>query len=121
MTLEETPLRYIDASHVDTPAGSLNAIDVVDAADEPVGKLDGVVFDPIERQLRYFVVESRRRLRAHRYLVPMTPARLDAEHHKLHVELQHDDFDALTQVDAESFPPFSDNDLVDALFSSPSR
>jgi PRC-barrel domain len=111
-------LRYIDASNVDTPAGRLQSIDVVGPTDDPVGKLDGVVFDPFERQVRFFVVESRRLLRARHFLVPVTPARFDAEHRTLQVELDRDGLDSMEQVNPAAFPPFSDDDLVEAVFSS---
>jgi hypothetical protein len=118
MVYSESPLRYIDAAHVDSPVGSLNAIKVLSHSEGNVGKLDGLIIDPIERQVRYFVVESRRLLRSRRYLVPLTPATIDAEHGTLRLEFESEDLDELPEVPSEPFRPYSDDDLMSALFAT---
>jgi hypothetical protein len=117
MVYSESPLRYIDAAHVDSPVGNLNAIRVLSPSEGNVGKLDGLIIDPIERQVRYFVVESRQRLRARRYLVPVSPATIDPEHRTLHLEFESEDLDELPEVPSEPFRPYSDDDLLSALFA----
>jgi hypothetical protein len=117
MVYSESPLRYIDAAHVDSPVGNLNAIRVLSPSEGNVGKLDGLIIDPIERQIRYFVVESRQRLRARRYLVPVSPATIDPEQRTLHLEFESEDLDELPEVPSEPFRPYSDDDLLSAMFA----
>ncbi len=110
-------LRYVNAARVDTPGGSLDDIDLVSPTDGTLGKLDGIMIDPVERQVRYFVVTSRRTLKAHQYLVPVTPARIDLERRTLQLELEPDELDRLPEVRSEALPPFSEEDLIEAMFS----
>jgi hypothetical protein len=117
MVYSESPLRYIDAAHVDSPMGHLNAIRVLSPSEGNVGKLDGLIIDPIERQIRYFVVESRQRLRARRYLVPVTPATIDPDQRTLRLEFAADHLDELP-VPSKAFRPYSDDDLMSALFAA---
>jgi hypothetical protein len=118
MVHSESPLRYIDAAHVDSPVGSLNAIKVLSSSEGNVGKLDGLIIDPIERQIRYFVVESRRLLRARRYLVPVTPATIDPEQRTLRLEFESEHLDELPEVPSKAFRPYSDDDFMSALFAT---
>jgi hypothetical protein len=118
MVYSESPLRYIDAAHVDSPVGYLNAIRVLSPSEGNVGKLDGLIIDPLERQIRYFVVESRQRLRARRYLVPVTPATIDPEQRTLRLEFASEDLDELREVPSKAFRPYSDDDLMSALFAT---
>jgi len=113
----EGNLRYITASRVQTPLGSLAEFDVLDNDDGNVGKLEGVLVDPAERAARYLVVKSRRALRAKHYLLPLAPATVDAANKALHVDVQPDDLDELDDSPAKAFAPFSDEDLITALFA----
>jgi hypothetical protein len=114
----DSRLRYLDAAHVETPVGSLAAMSLISPSDKNVGTLDGVIIDPAERQARYFVVKSRQWWTTQRYLLPVTPAQIESERPCLHVELEPDDLQWLPKLDADQFPPFSDEDLISALFSS---
>jgi hypothetical protein len=118
MERAESGLRYIAAEHVDTPTGRLDGTVLVSPSDEPVGTLDGMIIDPIERHVRYFVVRSRHWLKTHRHLVPATPARLDSEHKTLHVDIEADDLPQLREVGSDTFERYSDDDLIAALFST---
>ncbi|HET7695938.1 MAG TPA: PRC-barrel domain-containing protein [Vicinamibacterales bacterium] len=111
-------MRYIGADHVDTPQGALQGTMVVGPRHEPVGTLDGLVIDPIEKQVRYLVVRSRKLLRSRRHLVPLTPARLDAERKTLHVDVGPDDLRRFQEISADTFERYSDDDLIAALFPS---
>ena len=119
MALNETRLRYLDAAHVDTPMGKLSDMAILSPTAGKVGKLDGIVFDPFGRHVCYFVVESRQGLKSRQYLLPVTTARIDTEHRTLEVDLEPDDLDRLSELRSESFPRFSDEDLISALFCSP--
>jgi hypothetical protein len=114
----DSVLRYIAAEQVDTPTGRLDGTVLVSPSDETVGTLDGMIIDPIERQVRYFVVRSRNWLKTARHLVPAMPARLDPDHRTLHVDIEADDLPRLRQVRSDTFERFSDDDLIAALFSA---
>ena len=115
----DSGLRYIAAEHVDTPAGPLRGTVLVGPSEETVGKLEGMIIDQIDRQVRFFVVGSRSWLKTHRYLVPATPARLESGERKtLHVDVEADDLRQLREVRSDTFQRFSDDDLIAALFSA---
>jgi hypothetical protein len=109
-------LRYLQAERVDTPFGTLANLALVSPTDENLGNVGGVLIDPLEREVCYFVVESRRLLKTHRYLLPLNPVRIDAG--ALHTELESADLHRLREVRSDSFLPFSDEDLIAALFST---
>jgi hypothetical protein len=108
-------LRYLNAERVDTPFGLLAGLALVSPSDEKLGNVGGVLIDPLDRQVCYFVIESRRLLKTHRYLLPLNPVRIDAD--ALHTELDSSGLRRLREVEADSFLPFSDDDLITALFS----
>jgi len=118
MAHADATLRYIAAEHVDTPNGSLRGTMLVDASDETVGTIDGMIIDPVHRHVQYFVVRSRHWLKSHLHLVPATPARLDVEHQTVHVDIAADDLSRLREVRSDTFPAYSDDDLIAALFSA---
>ena len=101
---------------MDTPFGTLASLALVSPTDENLGNVGGVLIDPLEREVCYFVVESRRLLKTHRYLLPLKPFRIDSE--ALHIELESADLRQLPEVQSDSFRPFSDEDLIAALFST---
>ena len=57
---KDDKLCYLDASKLDSPVGALTHLDLKGADDRLLGVLDGIVIDPTERKLRYFVVKSKR-------------------------------------------------------------
>jgi hypothetical protein len=115
--LENEALRYVDAQQVDTPAGRLSDADVVSPSGATLGHLDGIVIDPLKRHASFLVVSVRRRLRTHRYLLPLEPSRIDAGAHELHVDFEAADLNQFPEVPAARIPAFSDEDLVDVFFA----
>src|SRR5215471_4859776 len=111
-------LRYVAGDRVDTPAGRLSGTPVVSTSKGTLGKVDGIVVDPIGRKVRGYVVESRGWLSSRRYFVPPVLARLDRDHGTLELGVGSEDVDRLDEVDLEALPPFSDDDLITALFSA---
>jgi PRC-barrel domain len=109
-------LRYLDASHVRTPVTDLSGLAVRSGDDQNLGELDGCVIDPANRRLRYFVVHSRSGFRTHRYLVPVGLAYLDAGRRALHVSTGKNDLVRCPEFEPEKFKPYSDEDLIEALF-----
>jgi PRC-barrel domain protein len=118
MTSLNTSLRYIDAGHVDTPDGRLGRATLVSRSNAPLGKLDGIVIDPMSRQVRYYVVESPGWLTTRHYLLPLTPARLDRDRHAVEVDLDADDLKQLDEVEPDDLPRYSDEDLLASMFHS---
>jgi hypothetical protein len=119
VTAIEPRLRYLDAHRVDTPAGRLDGAVLVSPGKAKLGTLEGVLVDPQQRQVRYYVVESKHGFFSSRhYLLPLTATRLDRDHHTLEVDVEADEIQELPDVDPDDLPRFSDDDLLTALFHS---
>jgi hypothetical protein len=116
METTELDFRYIDAERLGTSAGRLDDVAVVSPSNAPLGKLDGVIVDPAERQVRYYVVASRGWLSSRHYLLPLRPARLIRDRRALEVDVEVDEIKKCEQVDPDALPQFSDEDLVTAIF-----
>ena len=85
------------------------------ADDEQLGLLDGLLVDPASRRVRFFVVERTSALRRRRYLLTAdTLATLDER--LLRVEAHAED---LERFDARTVQPFSDEDVITAMFAEP--
>jgi len=116
-----SPLRYVDAERLDTPAGRLNDTVVVSPTDAKLGMLEGMIINPVMRQVCYYVVKARTAFRTHRYLLPATPARLESDRRALHVDVEADDLRQLPEAHPRSFMRFSEMDAVDAIFAPRAR
>ena len=119
MEHEDLTLRYIEAENVEVPTGRLNGTVLLGPNDETVGTLDGLIIDPIRRRVHYFVVRSGNWFKAHRRLVPATPAKLNSADRTLHVNVNPDDLPRLPEVRPDTFERYSDDDLLAAMFSAP--
>lgn len=115
----ESTLRHLESAKVGTPMGNLDHIPVLSPTLGSLGQLEGVIIDPSERHVRYYVVESPGWLKSHRYLVSDTPFRLDPDRKALHVDLEADDLSQLPELNDDEFPAFTDDDFVTALFARP--
>jgi sporulation protein YlmC with PRC-barrel domain len=104
-------LRHLDASQVETPLGSLDNVEVLSSTDHTLGRVEGVIVDPDERHVRYYVVESHDWFKTHRYLVPEMPCRIDPERKALKVELEADSLARLPELREDEFPPLSADEL----------
>ena len=107
-------LCYLEASRVESPAGDLSGVTLETQTEETLGTVDGVLIDPSERRLRYFVVETpgwirnRRRLMSADHLVCVEP-----ERNTLRVDAVSADLD---EFDAKSVRQFSSDDVIEAMF-----
>lgn len=107
-------LRFIETKQLRTTADRFNgATVVVSPADTVFGKLVGALIDPPRRHVSFLVVETRRFLSRHQYLVPFDTARFDSEQNALRVDAA----ETLHEVRVDQFARFSDKDLLDAMFS----
>jgi uncharacterized protein YrrD len=114
---EPRGLRYLEAARVEGPAHGLDGFEVSTSAGEPLGRLDGFIVDPARRRLCSFVISRPGLFRNRRYVVPLCPAQLDPEHQVLRVD---PDGSEEREFDPAAFERFSDDDMLTALFSSPS-
>jgi hypothetical protein len=103
-------LRHLDAAKVETPIGPLDDV-VVTHNDVPIGKLEGIIVDPEERHVRYYVVESRDWFKTHRYLVPDAQHQIDWNRRALQVELDEKALAQLPELHDDQYPPCSVDDL----------
>jgi hypothetical protein len=110
-------LRYLAASRVDTPVGDLHDAVVLSPSDEELGTLNGVLVDPQERRLCYFVVESSHWLGRRQHLVPAGFARVAPQRKALYLDVDSDRFHLCEQCRSDRLPPFSDEDLITSLFA----
>lgn len=81
-----------------------------------IGRFDGVIVDPAERRIRYLVVDKGRWFHE-RCLIPMPSARVDAEHRALSIDVDDADSQEWERFDPVTFPRFSDDDLITAMFA----
>jgi hypothetical protein len=105
-------LRYLNASLVETPVGYLSDTVVVAGSDRMLGKLDGIVIDPIEHQVRYFVIKARHWLRVHRYLLPAAPLQVEADRKALHLVGKSANVGRLPKINPETFSACTAADLI---------
>jgi len=109
-------LCYLDAAHVDSPAGLLAGFDVVTASGQQLGSIAGVVIDAPARRARYLDVQSHGLRRRHYLVQADHPAQVDSERKQL--RLLSADVPEADDLGSARFRPFSDDDLMAALFPS---
>ena len=111
-------LCYLEASRVASPAGELAGFKVETPSEEPIGTLSGVLIDPTLGRVRYFVVDTRRWLRGHTYLVPTDcTVSVEPERNTLRVDVERSDLARLDDCEDFTIEPMSDEDMVEAMFS----
>jgi hypothetical protein len=111
-------LRYLDAESVRCFASNLAGFRVCTEDSQPLGSVNGVLISPASRQLRYFVIEMRGLFALRRFLLPAeTGAVLDEDSKTLQIGAKKDELD-LQSFKLRSVPEFSDNDLLETMFST---
>jgi hypothetical protein len=111
-------LCYLSARDVQIPDGRLAEYHLCGLDDQTLGTLDGVLIDPAERRVRYFVVRSNGWLGKKRYLLSADEtAHLEPEANTLRIDVEARDPWQHT-FDAEQLRPFGEDDLLKTLFSS---
>lgn len=115
MNDDETPrLCFLANDRLEGPL--VEPLEVRTQGGTKIGTFDGVIVDPAERRVRYLVVDRGRVLR-NRYLIPLPEARVDSEHHSLSIDVDDADSTEWPQFNPATFPPFSDDDLITAMFA----
>jgi uncharacterized protein YrrD len=114
MKVELGALRYLDAAQVSHPTGTLAGVDIR-TGDEHLGSIGGVLVEPAQRRVRYFVVERPAMLRKRRYLVSADRiVTLNAEDRTMYIAANAE---ITERFDPASVPPFSDDDLIETIFA----
>ncbi len=115
---ENSKLRYLDASQVESPIGELAGVEVRGIDDEKIGSVEGVLVDPAERRLRFFVIQAPGFFNRRRYLLPTDfPARVDPDRKSLCIEIDRRILSGCEEFKASSVLPYSEDDLVTSMFS----
>ena len=117
-TSDTTRLCYLNADRVEGPLPDFGRLEVRGRQNHKLGRLDGIIIDPAERQVRYLVVDAPKLFGHRRYLLPLAPTQIDPDGRALRVDLDEDDLTHVERFDDRDFPSFSDEDLVTALFSN---
>ena len=111
-------LSYLEASKVTSPAGVLSELELLSAAGERLGRIEGVVIDAAARCVRYLHVQSSSWF-GRRYLVEADQlAQIESDRKALRLRVDIQD-EAVHSLDAAALRQFSDDDVLDALFPSP--
>jgi hypothetical protein len=103
-------LRYLHATQLEHPSGTMAGLLLKTEDDQPLGALDGVLLEPSSGRVRYYVVKRRGTLMQHRYLLDAdNPTVLNAANGTLRVDAGRAD---LERVDLRDVPVYSqDADL----------
>ena len=112
-----TPLRFVEARQLETPVGSLTDAVLISRSNKTLGKLDGVIIHPLQRRVCYYVVKSGWGFRTHRRLLEASPAALESRRGVVRIDAEPEDLTDLSEIAPQSFPPFSDEDVIDAMFA----
>jgi hypothetical protein len=102
---EPSGLCYLDAAHIQGPLMDFEGVEVRNRHYGRLGRLDGIVLDPAEGQVRYLVVKNERSARRRPFLVPFDTTQLDVEHRELFVD--EDDVSECEEFDRDRFRSFS--------------
>jgi PRC-barrel domain protein len=110
---------YLRASQVQGPVGDLADVRLRTADDSALGKLDGVLINPAERRVVYFVVRSSSWRGARRFLVPSDVLLHMEADRTLTVHVGRDELSRCEEFDKRKVRDFSDDDVVTAMFARP--
>ena len=113
---DRATLRYLDAHSVEHPGGTLAGVEVCGPDQQYIGEMGGVLVEPARRRVKYFVVKRPALLRRKQYLVPADClTTFNRETGTIYIDVDDND---IQRFDDSSVLPFSDEDLVDAMFAS---
>lgn len=112
-------LRYVRASRLMGPAGHFSDVELRGTDDEKLGDLAGVLIDPSQGRLRFYVVESGGWLHTRRYLIPTDlAARVDADGRSLRLDLDREALKDCETFEGSSVRHYSDDDLLSGMFGA---
>ncbi|HTL52384.1 MAG TPA: PRC-barrel domain-containing protein, partial [Planctomycetota bacterium] len=95
-----------DYRFTDVEGDDVRGSKVYGVNDEKLGKIDDVIFDHTNGNVRYAVVDTGGWLSSHKFLVPPDGLKASSRH--------ENDFETLlTKEQIETFPPYNESDLDD--------
>jgi hypothetical protein len=110
-------LRYLEAARLQTPAGELDHVELLGTNEQALGNLDGVLIDPVERRLRFYVVARPGLYRSRRYLLPSDcAAQMDHDGRSLRIDLDATGLARCEEFETSSVLRYSDEDLIGSIF-----
>ena len=107
-------LCYLSAQHVARPGGTLAGLELCNSEHESVGTVDGVLIDPPERRVRYFVVE----LRPKNHVLLPVDAVVHVESDAGIPRLEAGPGARLLHFDPRTVRPFTPDDAVTSIFAA---
>jgi sporulation protein YlmC with PRC-barrel domain len=110
-------LCYLVASKVESPAGVLSDLSVLTADGKPLGTVAGVVIEPAARRVRHYDVQSTGWFSRRHYLLEADQlVQLEGERKAVRLRAT-DEVREVRNLDPRALRPFSDDDLLAAMFS----
>ena len=111
-------LRYLGARSVRFSETNLSGFRICTEDAQSLGSVGGVLISPSSRQLRYFVIETPGLFALRRYLLPadQVGATVEEGDKTLRIDARKDELQ-LQSFNPRSVQEFSDNDLLEAMFS----
>jgi hypothetical protein len=100
MNLTHEGLCYVEASKVMGPTGDLAELEIRSMTDEQLGSLDGVLIDPTEGRLRYFVIERPGWRKPRRCLFPLAVAHVERDAKTLRLDVEPAELSRCEEFDA---------------------
>ena len=114
---QQSSLCYVEATRLQSSAGTLAGLDVQGADEEKIGRLDGVLIDPVERRLRFFVVKRPVQWGSRRYLLPTDfEAHILPDERALRLEINPSELVNCQEFHESSVSEYSDADFLASLF-----
>lgn len=111
-------LSFLPAAHVDSPVGPLAELELCGHEDEKVGTFDGVLIDPMARRVRYYVVKPAGLWPGRRFLLPVeSTISVERDARVARLETPSEAHGVLP-FDPRRAKPFSEDDLLEAMFGS---
>ena len=109
-------LQYVEASRVVGQLGTFDHLAVRGGSELRLGRLDGFIIDPGAHQIRYYVVDSGGGIPQRRYLLPMCPARVNADDRTLYLDIDVRDAVAASRTfEPDDFPRFVADDITQSV------
>jgi uncharacterized protein YrrD len=111
-------LRYLEASKVIGPSGDLAGTSLCSVDGQALGEVDGVVVDPSQRRLLYFVVKTPGFFRHRRRLVPADAMpHVDQQSGAVHIDVERNEMAQFAEFEPNAVRQFDDEDVIEAIFS----
>jgi len=104
-------LRYVSAGDLDDSTFDFDGLDVVNAAGEKLGDVNGFILDVDSARPYHVVVDSKGWFKTKHYLLPIGHAQLDLQRKVLVADLTKDHIKKFPGFDLATFAKWSDEDL----------